>query len=64
MRPDPIGEFINPWMDYLERLDKEAQGLFTMQIRNPKYAKQGMVMSNAKFTQWCVANNYLFTADQ
>ena len=57
-------EFINPWMDYLERLDKEAQGLFTMQIRNPKYAKQGMVMSNAKFTQWCVANNYLFTADQ
>ena len=57
-------EFVSPWMDYLNRLDKEAQGLFAMQVRNPKYQKQGMVMTNTKFTAWCMANNYMFTADK
>ena len=57
-------EFIDPWMQYLERLDKEAQGLFAMQVRNPKYQRQGMVMTNKKFTTWCMANNYLFVSDK
>jgi len=57
-------ELIGPWMKYLMRLDKEAQGLFAMQIRNEKYTRKGMVMQNADFTKWCVTNNYLFTADQ
>jgi energy-coupling factor transporter ATP-binding protein EcfA2 len=57
-------EFIDPFMVYLNRLDAEAQGFFAMQVRNPKYQKQGIVMTNKKFTDWCVANNYVFTADK
>lgn len=57
-------EFVDPWMIYLNRLDKEAQGLFAMQVRNPKYSKQSMVMTNKKFTEWCMANNYMFSADK
>ncbi len=57
-------EFVDPWMQYLNRLDAEAQGFFAMQVRNPKYQKQGIVMTNKKFTEWCIANNYVFTADK
>ena len=56
-------EFVSPWMQYMNRLDTEAQGYFVMQVRNPKYDKKGMVMTNKDFTAWCVANNFLFTAD-
>lgn len=56
--------WLDAWMIYLNRLDKEAQQVFVGQIRNPKYTKQSMVMGNAKFRDWCVANNYMFTADK
>ena len=56
-------EFVDKWMVYLNRLDKEAQGLFAMQVRNPKYQKQGIVMQSKAFTEWCIANNYMFAAD-
>lgn len=57
-------EFVDPWVVYLNRLDKEAQGLFAMQVRNPKYQKQSIVLTCSKFVDWCLANNYLFTADK
>ena len=57
-------DFIDPFMVYLNRLDKEAQGLFAMQVRNPKYQRQSLVMSNKKFTDWCMANNFMFAADK
>jgi len=38
--------------------------LFAMQVRNPKYQKQAIVMSNKKFTEWCIANNFMFSADK
>lgn len=56
-------EFVTPWLQYFERLDKEAQALFVMQVRKPTYNKQTLVMTNQKFTNWCMANNYLFTCD-
>ena len=56
-------DWIDPWMDYLNRLDKEAQGMFANGVRAPKYSKQGMVMTNKKFTAWALQNNYLFAAD-
>ena len=48
------------------RLDKEAQGMFVNGIRSPKFdgKKQAAVMTNKKFTQWAMANNYMFTADK
>jgi energy-coupling factor transporter ATP-binding protein EcfA2 len=57
-------EWVDAWMDYMQRLDKEAQGLFANGVRNPKYAKQSIVMTNKKFTAWAMTNNYMFAADK
>jgi hypothetical protein len=57
-------DWMDAWMDYMARLDKEAQGLFANGVRNPKYNKQALVMTNKKFTQWAMANNYMFAADK
>ena len=56
--------WINPWMDYLNRLDVEAQGMFANGVRSSKYKKQSLVMTNKKFTEWAMKNNYLFAADK
>jgi hypothetical protein len=57
-------ELLNPWMIYMDRLDKEAQGMFANGVRSPKYGKQAMVMTNTAFTQWARNNGYLFAADK
>jgi hypothetical protein len=56
--------WMDAWMDYMGRLDKEAQTMFAMQVRRPTYGKQTEVVTNKKFTQWCMANNYVFAADK
>jgi hypothetical protein len=56
-------DWLDPWLDYMQRLDKEAQGMFANGVRAPKYSKQAMVMTNKKFTSWAMQNNYLFAAD-
>ena len=57
-------DWINNWLDYMLRLDKEAQGLFANGVRSEKYAKRSMVMTNKKFTDWAMQNNYMFVADK
>jgi energy-coupling factor transporter ATP-binding protein EcfA2 len=57
-------DWVGAWMDYMVRLDKEAQGMFANGVRAPKYSKQSMVMTNKKFTDWAMANNYMFAADK
>ena len=57
-------DWINAWMDYMPRLDVEAQGMFGNGVRAPKYSKQSMVMKNKKFTAWAMQNNYMFAADK
>lgn len=57
-------DWIDAWMTYLSRLDKEAQGMFANGVRAPKYSKQSIVMTNRKFTDWAMANNYMFAADK
>jgi hypothetical protein len=57
-------DWISAWMDYMPRLDKEAQGMFANGVRAPKYSKQSMVMTNRKFTEWALQNNYMFAADK
>ena len=57
-------EWIDPWMTYCVRMDKEAQGMFANGVRAPKYSKQGLVMTNRKFTDWARTNNYLFASDR
>ena len=57
-------DLINPWMVYMSRLDKEAQGMFANGVRSPKYGKQALIMTNKAFTQWAMQNGYLFAADK
>tara|TARA_R110000744_G_scaffold65762_4_gene134671 strand:- start:53 stop:400 length:348 start_codon:yes stop_codon:yes gene_type:complete len=57
-------DWINAWMEYMPRLDKEAQGMFANGVRAPKYSKQSLVMTNRKFTDWALQNNYMFAADK
>ncbi len=57
-------DWLDKWMDYMVRLDTEAQGLFANGIKSPKYSKRSMVMTNKKFTDWARVNNYMFSADK
>lgn len=57
-------DWVTPWMKYVQRLDKEAQALFANGVRAPKYSKQSLVMTNKLFTEWAMANNYMFAADK
>ena len=57
-------KYIDPFMEYLVRLDQEAQGMFANGVRNPKYHAQQLVMTNKKFTEWAMKNNYMFSADK
>ena len=57
-------DWLDAWMDYMPRLDKEAQGMFANGVRAPKFSKQAMVMTNKKFTKWAMDNNYMFAADK
>lgn len=56
--------WIDPWMDYLGRLDTEAQGMFVNGVRANKYQHRALVMSNKKFTQWAMNNGHLYSADK
>ena len=59
-------DWMDAWMTYMLRLDKDAQGLFANGVRASKYnkTKQSMVMQNKQFTQWAIDNNYMFAADK
>jgi len=58
--------WVDAWMTYLVRLSKEAQGMFANGVRADKYdkTKKSIVMTNKKFTEWALANNYMFAADK
>jgi energy-coupling factor transporter ATP-binding protein EcfA2 len=57
-------DWVDAWMDYMERLDKEAQGMFGNGVRAEKYSKKSVVMSNKKFGKWAMENNYMFASDK
>lgn len=56
-------DWLDAWMVYLERMSKEAQGMFANGVRAKGYSKQGMVMTNKAFSTWARENSYLFAAD-
>lgn len=56
--------WMDAWMEYMERLEKEEQTMFAMQVRRPTYGKQSEVMTNKKFTEWCLKNNFVYQADK
>ena len=57
-------DFVTPFMEYLVRLDTEAQAMFVNGVRAKNYQHQSMVMTNQKFTEWAVNNQHLYQADK
>jgi hypothetical protein len=57
-------DWLDAWMDYMPRLDTEAQGMFANGVRAPKYSKRSMAMQNKKLTKWAMDNNHMFAADK
>ena len=57
-------DWVDAWMDYMVRLPRELQVMFAMQVRKNNYPKRDEVMSNAKFTKWCLDNNFIATTDK
>ena len=56
-------DWVKPWMEYMQRLDTEAQAMFANGVRSEKYSKQAMVMGSQVFRDWALKNNHLYTAD-
>lgn len=56
--------WITQWVDYMERLDKEAQGMFANGVRASRYQHQGVVMNNKRFADWALDNTHMFAADK
>tara|TARA_R110000822_G_scaffold829_1_gene3654 strand:- start:739 stop:1854 length:1116 start_codon:yes stop_codon:yes gene_type:complete len=57
-------KWVDAWMTYMDRLPKEAQGLFVLGVNAPKYSRRDSVVQNKKYGDWCLANNYMFSADK
>ena len=57
-------DWIDAWVTYMERLDPEAQGLFVNNVREEKYSRRNIVLTNKKFTEWAMKNNHMFAADK
>ena len=58
--------WIDAWMDYMVRMDKESQGFFKNTISADSYdkKKQAVVMNSKKYRDWALVNNHLATADK
>jgi|TARA_Y100000310_G_scaffold21159_1_gene20471 hypothetical protein len=57
-------DWVSPWVDYMRRLDAEAQGLFANGVRADGYDKKQFIYQNKKFAQWAMDNGYMFSADK
>lgn len=57
--------WIENWMVYLNRLPKEAQGMFVNGVRATKYNsnRRNIVMASHGFGTWARSNAHLFAAD-
>lgn len=57
-------KWVKQWMVYLNRLHKEAQGLFVNGVRATGYSRRDVVVDTPEFRDWCLANNYMFGDDK
>lgn len=56
--------WIDAWMEYMERLDPSAQGLFANGVRSERFNRKSEIMNTKCFGSWCVKNQHMFTADK
>ena len=52
---------LGKWIKYMNRLSKEAQGLFATSAMRTN--KKAIVGTNSEFIKWATANNYLFASE-
>ena len=61
-------DWVDQWMDYATRLNAEVMAVFASAILNRAngevHPKQKLFTTNGKFTDWAVANRFLFSADK
>lgn len=63
-------EHVSAWMKYMQRLPKEAQGLFVNGVRALKSDNDAVkerreaVCQNGDYQTWCLNNNYMFSGDK
>jgi energy-coupling factor transporter ATP-binding protein EcfA2 len=57
-------KWVDQWLTYMNRLSKEAQGLFVNGVRATNYSRRDYVVQNKGFQDWCLNNNYMFSADK
>ena len=48
------------FMTYLNRMSKEAQGLFARTVMSPNNPTKAIAATNKEFVKWATDNNYLF----
>jgi hypothetical protein len=48
------------WMTFMNRIPKEAQGLFARSVMSDKCPKRDIAARNTEFAMWAAANNFLF----
>ena len=48
------------WMKFLNRIPKEAQGLFARSVMSAKCPKRDVAARNTEFALWAAANNFMF----
>lgn len=51
---------VQAWMKFLNRIPKEAQGLFARSVMSDKCPKRDVAARNTEFAVWAAANNFLF----
>ena len=56
--------WVGNWMQYMNRLPREVQGLFVNTARKTNYNKRDVVTSCKEFGDWCLANGWLYIKDQ
>lgn len=58
--------WVDAWLTYMTRLEREAQGLFVNGARAPKYnaARRNAIMTAKAFGQWCRDNSFMYATDK
>lgn len=51
---------ITAWVKYMNRMAKEAQGLFARSVMSELCPKRNVAARNAEFAKWAADNNFLF----
>jgi hypothetical protein len=51
---------VQAWMKFMNRMPKEAQGLFARSVMSDKCPKRDVAARNTEFAVWAASNNFLF----